>query len=703
MSSSAPLSPLRKPTEEPPSYENGTGRDADDRQRSEPWIPKFERDCRREEGKHPDLVLESTNVWSELSQTLTRYDVEQIQATKENIDTLLVLAGLFLASVTAFSIESYKMLQPDPSDVSMEVLLQISLQLNSLSVTPRFINSTSVPASPPPFSPSPMLVWVNALWLSALLLSLATASLGLLVKQWLREYLSDSPTSPEQHCQIRMFRARGLRSFKVFEIADILPLLLQLSFALFFIGIIIFIVHIYQPLAPLVGILVGFWLLLIVITTLLPMVYAPCPYKTPFLDTLFRRFRRYLHTHSERINTKHLRFTLAYDQCFPEEDIGEMSAESKAEVLIDACDTLKNVQSWDIAARCIDLNSLSESLRMLCSVVNQRFIGDQIVSKSSHRRLGQAQLRILLKSMAICVRRSHLMAHQPENKRLLQETEAVACVSLRQLNNLFIASSESDRALKSMVFKLTEDETIFSVPHNSKFLSTYIWERSRLPPDTTSDNFGPDKIRNFFRLTIAALRDRPDVEVGFKCRTSLPHLLEICRISFLCAARTSHDDANVMRSCFLELRNRLTASLESLGECPVDILDALRSQYALDMAMKLNQVVQGIVDPSLFEALHKCSIVAFDSIGAQYAFKKHIKDALDKRGTSGGCHDAADWQKILSQGESVRTQGLGLEEYMGDFDVTRLYLSCRDRIKFLPKYIPILSTELNAVHNEFCL
>lgn len=667
--------------------------------------------------------------------------MEQIQATKENIDTLLVLvctestlpcyahasdkivqAGLFLASVTAFSIESYKMLQPDPSDVSMEVLLQISLQLNSLSVTPRFINSTSVPASPPPFSPSPMLVWVNALWLSALLLSLATASLGLLVKQWLREYLSDSPTSPEQHCQIRMFRARGLRSFKVFEIADILPLLLQLSFALFFIGIIIFIVHIYQPLAPLVGILVGFWLLLIVITTLLPMVYAPCPYKTPFLDTLFRRFRRYLHTHSERINTKHLRFTLAYDQCFPEEDIGEMSAESKAEVLIDACDTLKNVQSWDIAARCIDLNSLSESLRMLCSVVNQRFIGDQIVSKSSHRRLGQAQLRILLKSMAICVRRSHLMAHQPENKRLLQETEAVACVSLRQLNNLFIASSESDRALKSMVFKLTEDETIFSVPHNSKFLSTYIWERSRLPPDTTSDNFGPDsecgfssieehtltrrvwtEIRNFFRLTIAALRDRPDVEVGFKCRTSLPHLLEICRISFLCAARTSHDDANVMRSCFLELRNRLTASLESLGECPVDILDALRSQYALDMAMKLNQVVQGIVDPSLFEALHKCSIVAFDSIGAQYAFKKHIKDALDKRGTSGGCHDAADWQKILSQGESVRTQGLGLEEYMGDFDVTRLYLSCRDRIKFLPKYIPILSTELNAVHNEFCL
>ncbi|KAI0749743.1 hypothetical protein C8Q80DRAFT_1269568 [Daedaleopsis nitida] len=66
--------------------------------------------------------------WSSYAQLMSGYDEAMIRGWKEEIDTLLVFAGLFSAVVTAFNIEAYKLLQ-DPSDITAQLLQQILQQL----------------------------------------------------------------------------------------------------------------------------------------------------------------------------------------------------------------------------------------------------------------------------------------------------------------------------------------------------------------------------------------------------------------------------------------------------------------------------------------------------------------------------------------------------------------------------------------------
>ncbi|EIW55553.1 uncharacterized protein TRAVEDRAFT_86592, partial [Trametes versicolor FP-101664 SS1] len=69
--------------------------------------------------------------WAACAKALREYDEDMIQDWKEEIDTLLVFAGLFSAILTAFNIESYKLLQQQPEDATAAILTQISAQLNS--------------------------------------------------------------------------------------------------------------------------------------------------------------------------------------------------------------------------------------------------------------------------------------------------------------------------------------------------------------------------------------------------------------------------------------------------------------------------------------------------------------------------------------------------------------------------------------------
>ncbi|KAI0792709.1 hypothetical protein C8Q75DRAFT_692074, partial [Abortiporus biennis] len=221
--------------------------------------------------------------WSKVSKILRDYDEVKIDDCKEDIDTLLVFAGLFSAVLTAFNIESYRALQQDTTVESLRVLEQISLQIAGFAVT----NGTShsaIPAfsnTPSSFTPSSSAVRINALWFSSLVCSLITASLGILVKQWLREYMARDTISPRAHVRIRRFRLLGLLRWRVFEIASFLPLLLQVALALFLIGLGEFL----RLLDPLIGwiitALVIAWLVFYGCSALAPLLSSQCPYKTP--------------------------------------------------------------------------------------------------------------------------------------------------------------------------------------------------------------------------------------------------------------------------------------------------------------------------------------------------------------------------------------------------------------------------------------
>lgn len=93
-------------------------------------------------------------------------------------------AGLFSASVTAFIVESYKNLQPDPDNTSLILLTKITQQLAEISAGAQ-VNST-IPLPPNVQSTA---VRVNTYWFLSLVFGLACALAATLVQQWSRNYL----------------------------------------------------------------------------------------------------------------------------------------------------------------------------------------------------------------------------------------------------------------------------------------------------------------------------------------------------------------------------------------------------------------------------------------------------------------------------------------------------------------------------------
>ncbi|KAJ3013150.1 hypothetical protein NUW54_g1673 [Trametes sanguinea] len=138
----------------------------------------------------PSFDLETANAWTTCAQVVEEHHKWLVKRWKDEIDTLLVYAGLFSAVLTAFNVELYVLLMPDSTDTTNALLAQISAQLSSFALNPNFANSTQ-PFAPPPstssFRAAASSVWINTLWFSSLICSLSAASIGMLVKQWLHE------------------------------------------------------------------------------------------------------------------------------------------------------------------------------------------------------------------------------------------------------------------------------------------------------------------------------------------------------------------------------------------------------------------------------------------------------------------------------------------------------------------------------------
>ncbi|EEB94327.1 hypothetical protein MPER_06873, partial [Moniliophthora perniciosa FA553] len=90
-----------------------------------------------------------------------------VKGWRDDIDTLLVFAGLFSAVVTAFVIESYQWLAEDPADTTVTLLIHlISVQASG---------SQATPFEPTQFTPDPSSIRINVFWFLSLILSLTSA------------------------------------------------------------------------------------------------------------------------------------------------------------------------------------------------------------------------------------------------------------------------------------------------------------------------------------------------------------------------------------------------------------------------------------------------------------------------------------------------------------------------------------------------
>ncbi|TFK80266.1 hypothetical protein K466DRAFT_467602, partial [Polyporus arcularius HHB13444] len=216
------------------------------------------------------------------------YSDELVDRWNKEMDNLLIYAGLFSAIQTAFNVELYKRLTPDPDpDPVLVALERISAQLSGFTVNPAFVNSTQSPfvildSSTPSTPPVPLwIVVLNALWFSSLISSLAAASIGIMVKQWLTEYQSGLSGTSRQTARLRQLRLNSLQRWRVKEIVSFLPVLLQIASGLFFAGLLILLWNLNRTVAIVGTFFVAILLAFSLGTIILPSIATHCSYLSP--------------------------------------------------------------------------------------------------------------------------------------------------------------------------------------------------------------------------------------------------------------------------------------------------------------------------------------------------------------------------------------------------------------------------------------
>ncbi|KAF4618840.1 hypothetical protein D9613_009696 [Agrocybe pediades] len=237
------------------------------------------------------------DIWEIALEPLMKIERAQCDAWKEEVQNLLIFAGLFSAVVTAFVIESYKTLQVDPQDTMVSLLSQMLVRMENGTA----IGSPPAPTlfNPPPFVPNRSAERINIFWFISLIFSLATALIGIISLQWLREYQSYANFNSEETLIIFNMRKDGFEKWHVSKVFAALPLLLQAALVLFLAGMVDFSlalgIKVGIPIIIAIALTLAFLLLTTVLPTFqgllylfhLPTMNGPqhlvpqCPYKSP--------------------------------------------------------------------------------------------------------------------------------------------------------------------------------------------------------------------------------------------------------------------------------------------------------------------------------------------------------------------------------------------------------------------------------------
>ncbi|KAK0482551.1 hypothetical protein IW261DRAFT_1314934, partial [Armillaria novae-zelandiae] len=192
-----------------------------------------------------DPIYEETTpnarVWMTHQAESAIHDANLLEEIRDNVDVLLVFAGLFSVIVATLAVRTSQNLQTDYAQVSASLLFELLLVQRAIA------NGSPVETIPisslnpqTAFVPAATDVWVNGLWFTSLFLSLTTAVVGVLVKQWLHHYVVPPSGTPRERCFVRQYRYLGFKKWRVEDIVGVLPFLMHLALALFFIGLSLF-------------------------------------------------------------------------------------------------------------------------------------------------------------------------------------------------------------------------------------------------------------------------------------------------------------------------------------------------------------------------------------------------------------------------------------------------------------------------------
>ncbi|KAH9012449.1 hypothetical protein EDB84DRAFT_960623 [Lactarius hengduanensis] len=187
-------------------------------------------------------------LWSLHKKEAKRHDEARIQSRKDDMDGVLIFAGLFSAALVSFITDKVHDLQVDPTQQmvyyqqqNVAQLAQISNQISSiaLAIAPQAPVIPSIPTpSYPPFIPTSSDVRVNTFWFMSLVFSLSAALLATLVQQWVRDYMKvfQRYSNPLKSARLRQYLYEGAEGWYI-KVAESVPGLVHVSLFLFFLGL----------------------------------------------------------------------------------------------------------------------------------------------------------------------------------------------------------------------------------------------------------------------------------------------------------------------------------------------------------------------------------------------------------------------------------------------------------------------------------
>ncbi|KAH9854511.1 hypothetical protein C2E23DRAFT_884084 [Lenzites betulinus] len=231
------------------------------------------------EGEAPDTNINTTTyrAWRLAADLLHDLRSGLVKAWADQADGLITFATLFSAIVTAFIIESYKNLKPDTQLLTFELLRNILTQADE---------AASVVYDQSDFTPAPTDIILNSLLFASLLCSILAAAIGILYKEWLREYAYNTPVDPRERARVLRHRCQGMETWQMQAVISGISLLLQLGVAFFIVGIVFFALPLHPVVSFVVNVLIGIWVALWLGAAICPMFHNQCPFRSPLARIL---------------------------------------------------------------------------------------------------------------------------------------------------------------------------------------------------------------------------------------------------------------------------------------------------------------------------------------------------------------------------------------------------------------------------------
>ncbi|KAG9031611.1 hypothetical protein FRB95_002478, partial [Tulasnella sp. JGI-2019a] len=196
-------------------------------------------------GPAPD---ELAPFWSEYDRLADAYDKSMTEALGDNLDSLLIFAGLFAGVNSAALFYSIPGLSSNPADETNALLRLIIIHsINGTSAATEAVTEALA------FTPATSSIRMNACFAASLVTSLLAAFGAVIAKEWLLHYFQTGQVGElEKQCRRRQKKFQGARRWHLQTVVELLPTLLQISLLAFFVGLVDFFLSLNTAIAAVV-------------------------------------------------------------------------------------------------------------------------------------------------------------------------------------------------------------------------------------------------------------------------------------------------------------------------------------------------------------------------------------------------------------------------------------------------------------------